>query len=97
MSKIKRTEEEIAAEITWLKENKPRIPRITLFGDNNWEAIDAQVRVLEEKMCEDCAADEFEFESGHTISYALQAAWWLGGEDEQIPSAKYNWGGLVKK
>lgn len=49
----KPTNKEIAAEAKKLDEMKPKVRRFSMFGDDNWAAIEAQIRVLEEDLDED--------------------------------------------
>lgn len=93
-----RTDAEIEAEIKWLKENKPKIGRYTFFGDDNHAAIDAQIKVLEQRADEEAVFDWQDIEGWdeRLAECARNAALWLEGDDELKPSAKDNWGGLVK-
>ena len=92
-----RTPEEIADELKWLKDNKGRIVKVTAFGENNHDAIDAQIEVLNEGMSEeDCysAGEDYGW-SDRELGSAVGAAQWLAGDDSRQPSAQDNWGGLV--
>lgn len=93
-----RTNEEIQAEIKWLKENKPKISRYTLFNDDNHAAIDAQIAVLEDGLGEDDVFDLAENEgwNDHVRDNAMDAAMWIDGDDELKPSHEDNWGSIVK-
>ena len=55
MSTTKPTSEQIAAEIALLQAVHPKVPTHSFFGDDNRAAIDAQIRVLQERM----SLDEF--------------------------------------
>lgn len=96
---IKRTDAEIAQELKWLRDNKAFIPRTTAFGDSNWDAIDAQIMVLENRWSEQEVWDRESDEDwcGRVLDNARDAAMWLEGEDENQPSAQGNWGALVRK
>jgi hypothetical protein len=93
------TLEQIEAEIPWLQTNKGRIVRFTLFGDDNWDAIDAEIAVLEAELTE-AEIDEHAEENGwseHVRRSAMDAAQWLAsGEEGFRPSSQDNWGNLVK-
>jgi hypothetical protein len=52
-----RTDKEIKAEIEKLKAIKPKVRRYTVFGDNHWAAIDAQIEVLANRIDQDGADD----------------------------------------
>lgn len=46
----RKTEAQIDAEITALEAIKPSVRKMTFFNDDNHAAIDAQIRVLRERM-----------------------------------------------
>ncbi|HXQ38144.1 MAG TPA: hypothetical protein VN843_29335 [Anaerolineales bacterium] len=48
-----KTQEEINEEIKKLREMKPKVRRFTMFGDDNHEAVDAEIRALEESATEE--------------------------------------------
>jgi hypothetical protein len=88
VNKIKRTPDEIAAQIAGLKKEKERIPEFSSFGDKNWKKIDAQIAVLEGKRkpdfyYEDESAEEFIDGNNDVWSAACEAEDWLnyGRED----------------
>lgn len=62
---------------------KPKVRKVTFFGDDNWEAIDAQVRVLSRAMDED---DIYDFWQGDEdsvlIENALEAWAWMNNEPD---------------
>jgi hypothetical protein len=83
-----RTPEEIARQIDGLKKMKETLPEFSMFGDSNWEKIDAQLDVLEGKK----EADEFyidetaeEFEEGDNELYfaAQEADDWLNSQHNE--------------
>lgn len=83
-----RTQKEIDRQINGLKEQRRLLPNFTLFGDNNWEQIDAQLDVLEGKQKpDDFYVDESseDFEDGDNDLYfaAVQAEGWLDGSDNE--------------
>lgn len=73
------TNEQIQKEIEALKEIKPKVRRLSLFGDNHHAAIDAQIAVLEDGLDEDVIYDEFGGVD-NVRSAALDALSWLSGE-----------------
>jgi len=99
----KPTPEQIALEIARLKEVHPRVPTHSFFGDDNRAAIDAQIRVLEERMSIDQVHDAFgelteegDF-SQNTLDCALTAHDWLTGAlspDEASPA--FGWEGIAR-
>lgn len=81
---VKRTPEEIAAQIAGLKKERKTIPERSSFGDKNWEKIDAQIAVLEgKKTPQQFYVDEEveEYSDGDNDVYfaAEQAEGWLNG------------------
>lgn len=102
-----RTDKEIAEEIAKLKQIKPKVPKATYFGDDNHEAIDAQIKVLSERMDEDEVMDKTQFEddleengrdesrwSPHTGDSARNALNWLTEDDDESPSS--SWESIAK-
>lgn len=85
---------EVAAEIATLKELLPKVRRWTFFKEDNHEAIQVQIGVLEDELDEDgcyiCYAEEaFEDHSEfdeRILNVALDAARWLEGSDKEKPS-----------
>lgn len=98
----KATAKQIQAEIKALKEIRPMIPSRTFFGDNNWDAIDAQIDVLENNIHEDTIwnrCDEEEPDLGewkeHERDCALDARRWMDGEEPEARPSK-NWQELLE-
>jgi len=99
----KPTPEQVAAEIARLKAVHPRVPTHSFFGDDNRAAIEAQIRVLEERMSLDEVHDTFgemsaegDF-SQNTLDCALTAHDWLQGisaDDEAAPAS--GWEGIAR-
>ena len=87
-----KTDEEIDAEIATLREMKPRVRRLTAFGDDNHAAIELQIFVLEERMDTDQAGDEYD--DADEYSHATEAIQWMEGEIETAPSE--GWKELVR-
>jgi hypothetical protein len=82
-----RTQQEIENEIQGLERVKERIPRYAHFNDDNYAAIDAQIRVLREGLTYDQAFDTFT-ESTHELDHALYAVGW---RDDCEDSLVYDW------
>lgn len=81
------TEKQIESEIKKLETLKPLMPHFSVFGDDNYEKIDAQITVLEEGLTEDDVYDRFEDQDNpdktyDLVSNARDAALWLIGESE---------------
>lgn len=86
---MKRTREEVEAEIAKLRGMKERVRRFSAFGDDNWAAIDAQVAVLDRNMNEAniyakwSGDDDEDDGSNPIIDSALDARAWRDGEYEE--------------
>jgi len=89
---------QIKAEIETLKAMKPTVVKESVFGENHWNGIAAQIHVLTERMTEDEAEDHYEDGSyaQNVISDAIDAALWLAGESEDGAPSK-EWKCLVRK
>ena len=74
-----RTAEEIKRQVAGLTAMKSTLPEFSMFGDPNWEAIDAQIEVLEGRE----TADEYEYEHEYVFDQAEQAAEWLAGRTDE--------------
>lgn len=103
---MRRTEEEITAEIKLLREMKPNVRRTSVFGDNHHDAIDAQVTVLEDELDNDAIYDRFEpgdsedinFDEGraeNVLNSAIEAMEWRDGDAKETPSE--GWKSLLKE
>lgn len=84
-----RTGKEIAAEIAKLKKMKPDVRKTNMFGDNHHDAIDAQVDVLERKLTLDQCWDEFADARENVQECAREAAEWLVGDTDDLPSKEW--------
>jgi len=96
MAFLIKTQDEINEEIKKLREMKPKVRRYTRFGDDNHEAIDAEIQVLEENVTED---DTYRWEedgdfSQHACESARSAILWRDGDEDESPSE--SWELLVK-
>lgn len=94
---MKPNQQQIETEIATLKAIKPKVRKHTAFGDNNHDAIDAQIEVLEGRMTEAKVFDRFESSGSDDCDYdenrgeraldmALEAFRWMDGENEEAPS-----------
>lgn len=81
----------IEAEIVALDDCKKYVPRITKFGDNNHEAIDAAVSALADRLTVDMAYEiAGEGEPSNEDQAKIDAAMWLAGEREQTLSSEWD-------
>ena len=105
MSEVK-NQEQVEQELAKLREMKPKVRRRTMFGDNNHEAIEAQIEVLDEDLTDDDVYDRLiteDEETGdtegewtqHVVDAALRVIQWRDGEEEESPSK--SWEPLVQK
>lgn len=84
----KRTQDEINRQIEGLKKDRTTIPETSMFGDKNWEKIDAMIAVLEGKKSPNyyyIDESEEEYEEGDNEVYfdAERAAEWLKGNETE--------------
>lgn len=90
------TAEQIAQEVSELKNLRDRVRRYTSFGEDNRAAIDAQIDVLENNLDEDSIYDRYDWEGNdRQLSNALDALSWLTDETEFAPSIE--WRPLIRK
>lgn len=83
---MKPTDQEIQDEITALQTMKPKVRKISGFGDNHHDAIDAQVRVLKERMRESRVWDVYGDRIDNVLDSAKEAQEWLEDADNAKPS-----------
>ena len=88
------TPDEIKAESDLLTKMKPTVRETSMFGDNHHDAIDVQVRVLDERLTDSQIYNEFEDGPDNLLETALEARRWLDGEENNKPSD--NWQELVQ-
>ena len=81
-----RAKKQIDKEIAALKKMKPNVRRSSAFGDNHHAAIDAQIDVLERQLTEDQCWDEFADDRDNVQEAAREAAMWLAGDTDELPS-----------
>jgi hypothetical protein len=92
-----KTQEETNEEINRLREMQPKVRRYTAFGDDNHEAIEAEIQALEENATEEETYDwekDGEF-SQHACESARSVILWRDGEEDESPSE--SWEPLVKR
>lgn len=79
-----KSNEEILVAIVELKAIRPKVIPKTAFGDDNLEALDAQIQVLEELMDIDDIWDEWwEEEAEEYVRHsALEADKWLNNQED---------------
>lgn len=108
MKKTPKTPKQIKNEIDALQELKPKIPEHSMFGTNNHDNVEAEIRVLADDMSEDEIYDtwpvdgkddeetqELHRENGAINSAAIYARQWLDGDEKESPSQ--GWASLAKK
>jgi hypothetical protein len=86
---VKKTSDEIKKEIKLLTEGKSNVVHFSMFGDNNYEALEAQIAVLNENMDEDEVYTHFENsdnpdDTQYVVSSAITAVEWVKGESEIV-------------
>lgn len=88
-----KTSEEIKAEVAKLREMKPWIPHHTMFGNDNYEKIEAQILALETMDDEADAEIEWPDEDQYEVlSDAQYAIRWKDGGESEPPSQ--NWASI---
>lgn len=75
-----RTLEQIQEQVIGLRSMKLTLPEYSMFGDNNWEAIDAQINILEGKKS---LEDYDEYQEEYLFSEAERASMWLMEDIEE--------------
>lgn len=94
-----KTKKEITSEVVALKKMKPNVRRMSVFGDDHHNAIDAQIEVLENNMSDGDIYDNFEPFNEETdaddgraenVLYAARQAYqWMHDEIEESPSEEW--------
>ena len=79
-----RTPSAIANELLVLNGLLTRVPPTSAFGDDNHEAITAQIRVITEGMTENQMLEEYEDEDLYILSAALDAYEWMQEDGEPV-------------
>jgi hypothetical protein len=82
-----KTQKQIDAEIAALREIKPRVPRYTGFGDDNWKKIDVQIAVLERDMDEDDISGIVDADENSIAYETIQ--WRDGNPVDEEPTASW--------
>lgn len=82
---------QVEAEIVALDDCKKYIPRVTKFGDNNHELVDAAVSALADRLSVDMAYElAGEGEPSAEDQIKIDAALWLAGEREDSLSSDWD-------
>lgn len=86
-----RPEKQIQNEIVALQETKPRIPEFNGFRDSNHEAIDAQVKVLSDRLSYADLVKEYggKVDDMETLEAAKYARDWMNSEPVWSPSSEW--------
>lgn len=84
---MSRTRIEVEEELSALCNLADIVPQYTAFGDDNQEAINAQIKVIRERMSFEDVLYEFEDERSYTLSAAQDALRWLRDDDEPVSAA----------
>ena len=91
-----RPDTEIAAEIKRLEELKPKVRRLTGFGDDNHKAIEAQILTLRKRFMEKQVWDKYEDEEySQLLDSALQACRWMR-EEAEVEAPSKDWESLAQ-
>jgi hypothetical protein len=85
-----RTKEEKDEMIKCLESQKEKAPVMTFFGDNNHDAIDAQIEVIENDYDDDEVYKNWE-SNDNTLSAALVVVEWLNGNDSAGEELRTQW------
>ena len=97
----KPSKKQIEKEIKELTEIKPKVRRLSMFGENNQEAIGVQIEVLKnnlsfENIDERWGASDEDCASQSLYENASEARRWLDGESEEESLAD-GWLPLIEK
>lgn len=76
-----RTQEDINSAKEILRKQKETLPEFDIFGDSNFEALDAAMEVLDINITSEDEIYDKEY-SNYVESYALNAVQWLNEEIE---------------
>jgi|SRR5882672_9383396 len=82
--KVRPTRAEAQTEAIKLKTIKPHVRETTAFGDNNHDAIDAQIEALENEMSEYEIHERFDDEGESVMFAALDARTWMDGKESDL-------------
>lgn len=79
-----RSEQEKQDMLSDLEKEKETAPEFTMFGDSNWEGIDAQKTAIEEEWDEDDVYDNYPDDEDDAFirDMALDAVYWLKGSHD---------------
>lgn len=93
---MRKSRKEIAEELAKLETLRGKL-RMSVFGDDNNEALENQIKVLKNELTYNKIDEMEDFGdlSQHTASAARDACYWKDGEGECV-SLFDEWSGLVK-
>jgi hypothetical protein len=100
---MKKTNEQIGAEVAKLEILKPQVRRYNVFGEDHYHAIDAQIAVLSDEYMYideiydtygDEEADEFE---QNVLDAAIEACDWRDGSLAEDEAPNVGWSELVEE
>lgn len=98
---MKKTADEVAAEVAALKAIRPQVVKVvprTAFGDSNVDSIDAEIKALEKGWTDDDAYDTYDSDSesdSRKRNSALDAIAWRDGESEDDEAPSKGWQDLI--
>jgi hypothetical protein len=95
MPKSKPSKKRIQEEIKKLSEMLPKVKKYSIFGDNNREAIEAQIGVLKENLSEEDIAQSYG-DVDYQYGCALNARNWLNGNFD-YETLSENWRPIITK
>lgn len=94
---VRKSDEEIAAEIAALTAMKPTVRQFSVFQDDHHAAIDAQIDVLTQRMDMDALETEFGDSADNIREEAIDAHDWLHGlQSNDMLKPSENWLSLVR-
>jgi len=78
-----KTASEIRDEVKALTEIKPKVRRYTVFGDDNWAAIDRQIEALVDEWTDNDVRDLRDDLTEHEFQSAREAIDWANGDYDE--------------
>lgn len=94
---VRKSDEEITAEIAALTTMKPNVLRFSVFRDDHHAAIDAQIAVLTQRMDIETVEAEYGESAENIREEAVDAHDWMHGlQDDDMLKPSENWVSLVR-
>ncbi len=94
---VRKSDEEIAAEIAALTTMKPTVLRFSKFQDDHHAAIEAQIDVLTQRMTIEELAADFGESADNILDEATDAYDWMNGlQADDMLKPSENWASLVR-